>query len=198
MGAPLKICSTSGLLSQARFLASPNHDERPAESEVSLIVIHNISLPPEQFGSEHINQLFTNCLCEEDHPFFSEISHLRVSSHILIRRDGEVIQYVPFHKRAWHAGVSCFRDREVCNDFSIGIELEGTDTISFCDIQYSVLAELIKILQQEYPSLTKDSITGHEHIAPGRKTDPGPHFDWLKLGASLGVILPASAQSVIA
>jgi len=194
MGSPLQICSQSGLLQEARFIASPNHDDRPAESEPSLIVIHNISLPPDQFGSEHINQLFTNCLCEEDHPFFAEISHLRVSSHILIRRDGEIIQYVPFHMRAWHAGVSCFRNREVCNDFSIGIELEGSDTTDFCDIQYLVLENLIRTLQQTYSSLSKDSITGHEHIAPGRKTDPGPHFDWQRLGLSLEVTLPAGAS----
>lgn len=189
----MEICSKSGLLNEARFLASPNHDERPTESEISLIVIHNISLPPDQFGSDHINQLFTNCLCEDEHPFFSEISHLRVSSHILIRRNGEIIQYVPFHKRAWHAGVSCFRDKEVCNDFSIGIELEGTDTTTFCDIQYSVLAEVIKSLHQEYASLGRDKITGHEQIAPGRKTDPGPHFDWLTLSNAIGAKLPASA-----
>ncbi len=193
-GALMEICTKSGLLAEALFLVSPNHDDRPVESETNLIVIHNISLPPEQFGSDHINQLFMNCLCEDDHPFFAEISHLRVSSHILIRRDGEIVQYVPFHKRAWHAGVSSFRGREVCNDFSIGIELEGTDTTPFCEVQYTVLISLIKTLQSHYPSLDKQLITGHEHIAPGRKTDPGPHFDWPKLGEGLGVKLPASAE----
>ena len=192
----MEICSTSGLLDEACNLHSPNHDDRPDGSLISLIVIHNISLPPDQFGSDHINQLFTNCLCVDDDPFFAEISHLRVSSHILIRRDGEIIQYVPFHKRAWHAGVSSFRGREACNDFSIGIELEGTDTTPFCDVQYTVLIELIKALQSEYPSLGKDLITGHQHIAPGRKTDPGPHFDWKGLSESLGVSLPANASLV--
>jgi len=189
----MKICSESGLLSEHLFLASPNHDDRPVESEVTLIVIHNISLPPEQFGGEYINQLFTNCLQDSEHPFFAQISHLRVSSHVLIRRDGQIIQYVPFHKRAWHAGVSCFKGQEVCNDFSIGIELEGTDTMPFCDIQYSVLTALIKSLQGQYSTLLKGSVTGHEHIAPGRKTDPGPYFDWLRLSKSLGVQLPACA-----
>ena len=194
-GVSMQICTKSGLLKEAKFLASPNHDDRPNMSDVSLIVIHNISLPPEQFGSDHINQLFTNCLCEDEHPFFAEISHLRVSSHLLIRRDGEIIQYVPFHKRAWHAGVSCFRGREVCNDFSIGIELEGTDTTPFCDIQYTVLEKLIVSLQREYSSLGLDQVTGHEHIAPGRKTDPGPYFNWSRLSESLGVKLPAKAET---
>ena len=194
----MEICATSGLLNKACILHSPNHDDRPEDSQISLIVIHNISLPPDQFGSDHINQLFTNNLCVDDDPFFTEISHLRVSSHVLIRRDGEIIQYVPFHKRAWHAGVSCFRGREVCNDFSIGIELEGTDTTPFCDAQYRVLGELIKTLQSTYPSLMKDQITGHEHIAPGRKTDPGPYFDWQRLSGSLGgVSLPADASLVL-
>ena len=189
----MNICTQKGLLKEALQLASPNCDDRPLGSEMSLIVIHNISLPPEQFGSDHINQLFTNCLNRADHPFFEEIHHLRVSSHLLIRRNGEVIQYVPFHKRAWHAGVSCFRGREVCNDFSIGIELEGTDTEPFCDIQYAVLSEVIKSLHQNYPALEKGLITGHEHIAPGRKTDPGPYFDWLELSEALDVELPAKA-----
>lgn len=189
----MNICKQTGLLKEARHIISPNCDDRPLESDMSLIVIHNISLPPEEFGSDHINQLFTNCLNIDDHPFFAEIDHLRVSSHLLIRRDGEIIQYVPFHERAWHAGVSCFRGREVCNDFSIGIELEGTDTETFCDIQYSVLSNVIKCLFDKYPSLDKKFITGHEHIAPGRKTDPGPHFDWLKLGDSIGIDLPTSA-----
>ncbi|MGB1310106.1 MAG: 1,6-anhydro-N-acetylmuramyl-L-alanine amidase AmpD, partial [Leucothrix sp.] len=123
----MEICTDSGTLKEVRYLASPNHDDRPDASDISLLVIHNISLPPDQFGGDHINQLFTNCLPEDEHPFFAEIAHLRVSSHVLIRRDGAVIQYVPFHKRAWHAGISCFKGRSVCNDFSIGIELEGTD-----------------------------------------------------------------------
>ena len=190
----MEICSKSGLLNTARVLASPNHDDRPENSEAELIVIHNISLPPNKFGTDNIDQLFTNCLCVDDHPFFAEISHLRVSSHVLIRRDGEIVQYVPFHKRAWHAGVSHFRGREVCNDFSIGIELEGTDTTPFCDIQYVVLKELIDALLKEYKTLGKDVITGHEHIAPGRKTDPGPFFDWCRLSESLDADLPSDTE----
>ena len=192
----MNICSQSGLLEQALHLASPNCDDRPIESDISLIVIHNISLPPEQFGSDHINQLFTNCLCVDDHPFFKEINHLRVSSHLLIRRDGAIVQYVPFHKRAWHAGVSCFRGRGVCNDFSIGIELEGTDKEPFCENQYVTLCEVINSLHDVYPTLNKDFITGHEHIAPGRKTDPGPYFDWKRISDSLGVELPADADVI--
>mgnify|MGYP000333136171 CR=1 FL=1 len=188
----MRICSTSGLLNNTCYFASPNHDDRPTSVDPSLIVIHNISLPPNEFGSEHINELFTNCLDPDEHPFFAEIVHLRVSAHVLIRRDGEVVQYVPFHKRAWHAGVSCYRGREVCNDFSIGIELEGTDTIDFCEAQYTALVGLIRQLQETYPSLGEDQITGHEHIAPGRKTDPGPCFDWGKLGDLLNATLPAS------
>ncbi|PID46137.1 MAG: 1,6-anhydro-N-acetylmuramyl-L-alanine amidase AmpD [Proteobacteria bacterium] len=190
----MKISKHSGLVSNARFLPSPNCDERPDPNDISLIVIHNISLPPEQFGGEYIDQLFTNCLCESDHPFFAEITHLRVSSHILIRRSGDVVQYVPFHKRAWHAGVSCFRAREVCNDFSIGIELEGSDFEPFCDAQYESLIALIRELQSQYPSLDKQAITGHEHIAPNRKTDPGPFFEWARLSEALGMTLPADAQ----
>ena len=189
----MKISKHSGLVEGSRFLASPNHDDRPSAEDMSLIVIHNISLPPEQFGGEYINQLFTNCLCEDDHPFFAEISHLRVSSHVLILRSGDVIQYVPFHKRAWHAGLSSFQGREVCNDFSVGIELEGTDFEPFCDAQYETLVALIESLRNAYPSLAHAPITGHEHIAAGRKTDPGPFFDWQRISDDLGVKLPADA-----
>ena len=191
----MDISTRTGLAECARYIPSPNHDDRPDPEDLSLIVIHNISLPPQQFGGEFITQLFTNCLCESDHPFFAEISHLRVSSHVLIRRDGEIIQYVPFHKRAWHAGLSNFQGREVCNDYSVGIELEGTDFEPFCDVQYEVLANLITGLQREYSSLRHAPITGHEHIAPGRKTDPGPFFDWPRLSQALGVELPADAMA---
>lgn len=190
----MQISKESGLINDVNFLASPNHDDRPDENDISLIVVHNISLPPEQFGSEHISQLFTNCLCPEEHPFFAEINHLRVSSHVLIRRDGEIIQYVPFHKRAWHAGISSYLGREVCNDFSIGIELEGTDNQAFCDEQYETLETLVSTLQKTYKSLAPEDVTGHEHISPGRKTDPGPYFKWTKLSESLGVELPAKAE----
>lgn len=192
----MQIAKETGLIVGVNFLPSPNYDERPDEHDISLIVVHNISLPPEQFGSDHINQLFTNSLCAEEHPFFAEITHLRVSSHVLIRRDGEVIQYVPFHKRAWHAGVSSYQGREVCNDFSIGIELEGSDNQPFSDQQYDSLCRLVSALQVTYQGLLVDAVTGHEHIAPGRKTDPGPYFEWDRVGGVLGAELPASADKV--
>jgi len=148
-------------------------------------VIHNISLPPEQFGSDDIDRFFTNCLDANKHPYFDEICQMQVSSHLLIRRDGEVVQYVPFHRRAWHAGESEFEGRPNCNDFSIGIELEGTDTIPYESIQYQRLQEVIHLLQQAYPAITRERIVGHCHIAPGRKTDPGDVFDWQQLLAGL-------------
>ena len=184
---------STGLLASARFCPSPNYDERPDDTDISLIVIHNISLPPGQFGGEGIDKLFSNSLDKNEHPFYKEIFQLRVSSHLLIRRNGEVVQYVPFQKRAWHAGESQFLGRDVCNDFSIGIEMEGTDFEPFSDTQYDVLAQVIKVLQGHFPSLNKGSITGHEHIAPGRKTDPGPFFDWQRLGKMLGQSLPGKA-----
>jgi len=184
----------SGLLENARQLPSPNFDNRPNQNDINLIVIHNISLPPGKFGDDWIDKLFTNQLPKEAHPFFAEIHTLRVSSHLLIRRDGEIIQYVPFHKRAWHAGISQFQGRKVCNDFSIGIELEGTDDQAFTEIQYKQLETTIKQLQQHYPSLKKGNITGHEHIAPERKTDPGAFFDWQRLSTALDQDLPAIAN----
>lgn len=187
----------SGLLEGARICLSPNQDDRPDKDEISLIVIHNISLPPNEFGGEGIDQLFTNTLDKAEHPFYKEIHELRVSSHLLIRRNGEVVQYVPFHKRAWHAGVSRFLGRDVCNDFSIGIEMEGSDFQPFTDIQYQVLLETLKTLLATYPGLKPDAITGHEHIAPGRKTDPGPYFKWQKLSDALGVKLPAKCENRI-
>ncbi|HIO92659.1 MAG TPA: 1,6-anhydro-N-acetylmuramyl-L-alanine amidase AmpD [Leucothrix mucor] len=183
----------TGLLNEARQCPSPNFDDRP-DSDISLIVIHNISLPPGKYGEDWIDRLFANKLPENAHPFFTEIYELRVSSHILIRRDGEVVQYVPFNKRAWHAGISSFRGREACNDFSIGIELEGTDDEAFTEIQYVQLEHVIKALRAAYPSLKKGYITGHQHIAPERKTDPGAYFNWQQLSASLNEILPADAR----
>ncbi len=161
-------------LEGVRHCPSPNYDTRP--SDIELLVIHSISLPPGQFGGPFIDQLFTNSLDENVHPYFASIINLRVSAHLLIRRDGEVVQYVPLHKRSWHAGVSNFKGRTKCNDFSIGIELEGCDDVPYTDIQYQKLAEITKILQQVWPSLTQ--IVGHCDIAPERKTDPGPLFDW--------------------
>ena len=161
-----------------QYIESPNADERPPQQAEELIVIHNISLPPGEFGGPYIEQLFTNCLKAHDHPYFEDIRHLNVSSHTLIHRDGRITQFVPFHKRAWHAGESNYCGRERCNDFSIGIELEGTDDCPYEAVQYQQLAAMIQALQLSYTSLDKDAITGHCDIAPLRKTDPGPSFDW--------------------
>ncbi len=142
------------------------------------MVIHNISLPPEQFGGQWIEDFFLNKLDPDRHPYFEKIRDIRVSAHFLIKRDGEILQFVPLDKRAWHAGKSCFQGRDSCNDFSIGIELEGADTIPYTDRQYQSLVELSNTIMEEYPAIDKDRIIGHEHIAPDRKTDPGPAFDW--------------------
>jgi AmpD protein len=173
-------------LEGARFIPSPNHDERQTPDDLSLIVIHCISLPPGQFGTEGVTQLFTNTLNPDEHSYYAGIAHLRVSAHLLIRRTGALIQYVPFNRRAWHAGVSCYAGREVCNDFSIGIELEGTDDSAYEDIQYEHLNAVIDALLAAYPTLSREHITGHEHIAPGRKTDPGAFFDWSRLTGGSG------------
>ena len=157
---------------------SPNHDDRPQGCTVDLLVIHNISLPPGDFGGPWIDDLFLNRLDPAAHPYFRDIAELRVSAHILIRRNGERIQYVPLQQRAWHAGKSGFEGRKHCNDFSIGIELEGTDETPFTDDQYHSLALATKQIMQIYPDITKERIIGHCNIAPGRKTDPGRAFDW--------------------
>jgi len=167
------------LLEGARQCPSPNHDPRPADAEVDLLVVHAISLPPGRFGGDAIDRFFSNRLDAAEHPFFAEIAELRVSAHLLIRRDGEVVQYVPFDRRAWHAGVSCYQGRERCNDFSIGIELEGTDDIPYEPRQYRVLAQAVSRLRVAFPAITSQRIAGHCDIAPGRKTDPGPAFDWI-------------------
>lgn len=169
----------------ARFLPSPNCNERP-EGEISLLVIHNISLPPGQFGGGHIEALFTNRLDWDAHPFFNEIRGLEVSAHLLIDRTGNLTQFVPFDRRAWHAGRSCFQGREACNDFSIGIELEGTDELPYTDFQYERLIQVTRALLNTYPDLTRERIVGHCQIAPERKTDPGPAFDWPRFLAALG------------
>jgi len=176
----LKIDLNKGILENAEFIPSPNCDDRPKQCEINLLVIHNISLPPGKFGGPYINQLFSNTLDPDDDPFFKEINHLRVSSHLLIRRDGHIIQYVPFHKRAWHAGVSEYDGQDCCNDFSIGIELEGTDMDEYEELQYQTLANITKLLLNTYTTLSSERITGHCHIAPDRKTDPGDSFDWEK------------------
>ncbi|MCF6345485.1 MAG: 1,6-anhydro-N-acetylmuramyl-L-alanine amidase AmpD [Thiomicrorhabdus sp.] len=175
----------TGLLAGVRFVESPNADKRPEGFRPELIVVHAISLPPNQFGGGAIDQLFTNQLNPDDDPFFKDIEHLKVSAHLLIRRDGEVVQYVPFHLRAWHAGHSCFKGRKNCNDFSIGIELEGTDACCYTARQYQVLANVIKALWQAYPSLKAHDVVGHCDIAPNRKTDPGPYFLWKSLARLL-------------
>ncbi|MBD3670480.1 MAG: 1,6-anhydro-N-acetylmuramyl-L-alanine amidase AmpD [Gammaproteobacteria bacterium] len=168
----------SGLIRGARYIASPNCDDRPDPFEINLLVVHGISLPPNEFGGPWIEALFTNSLDPDAHPYFREIHELRVSSHLLIRRDGELLQFVPFNKRAWHAGVSNFCGRERCNDYSIGIELEGTDELPYEEAQYRRLAEVVETVQKAYPEITRDRIVGHSDIAPGRKTDPGPAFSW--------------------
>lgn len=181
----MKIDVTGNYLLDAHQLVSPNCDERPPGAVIELVVVHGISLPPGEYGGPWIDHLFTNRLDPGAHPYFAEIAHLRVSSHLLIRRDGELVQYVPFHRRAWHAGQSCYRDRQACNDFSIGIELEGQDDEPYAPVQYARLAHVVQALMSRHPGITVDSITGHCDISPGRKTDPGPAFDWLALRQQL-------------
>lgn len=166
-------------LSGVRFVYSPHCDDRPADMAMTLVVIHGISLPPERFGGPAIEQLFLGQLDPSGHPYFAEIAGLKVSAHLLIRRDGGMVQFVPFTRRAWHAGESRFGDLTRCNDFSIGIELEGTDTQPYTAVQYEQLAQVLAALKQRYPSLR--DVRGHSAIAPGRKTDPGPAFDWGRL-----------------
>lgn len=166
-----------GWLVGVKHVPSPHFDCRPEDETPSLLVVHNISLPPGEFGGPWIDALFTGTLDSQAHPYFAGIAHLRVSAHCLIRRDGEIVQYVAFDKRAWHAGVSLYQGRERCNDFSIGIELEGTDTLPYADEQYQQLAAITDVLVHVYPAIA-DHMTGHCDIAPERKTDPGPAFDW--------------------
>ena len=177
----LKIDSQSSLLMDTPYVPSPNCDDRPDPDDISLIVVHGISLPPGQFGGPFVEQFFTNRLDPVIDPFFDEIKDVHVSAHLFISRNGEIIQFVPFDKRAWHAGQSLFEGRECCNDFSIGIELEGTDDGGYTASQYAQLAAAIAAIVQAYPSITQDRIVAHSDIAPGRKTDPGPSFDWAKL-----------------
>jgi len=172
-------------LSPATVVASPNFDDRPDPADISLLVIHCISLPPGQFGGNAVEQLFCNRLDPNQHPYFEEIYTLKVSAHCLIRRDGEIIQFVAFDKRAWHAGISCYQGRERCNDFSIGIELEGDEITPYEAIQYHKLAQLSAVLLAEYPKLQRQHIVGHNDIAPGRKTDPGDSFDWTRFNDGL-------------
>jgi AmpD protein len=165
-----------GLLVGGEYIPSPNCDDRPAGA-IELLVIHNISLPPGEFGGDGVQRLFTNTLDAHAHPYYQTIAGLKVSAHFFVRRDGWIIQFVPCLKRAWHAGESCWQSRPRCNDFSLGIELEGSDTIPFTDMQYAVLGDLTLALRKAYPAL---SIAGHSDIAPQRKTDPGTCFDWAR------------------
>jgi len=177
----VKIDPATGLLAGVRQVLSPHFDARPTGVLPELLVVHGISLPPAEFGGPWIDRLFTGTLPANAHPYFRDIAAQRVSAHALIRRDGQLVQYVPFGERAWHAGPSTYRGRSACNDFSIGVELEGTDDTPYTDAQYVSLAELTAALLAAYPSLSAQAIAGHSEIAPGRKTDPGPAFDWALL-----------------
>lgn len=176
--AKLHIDSESGLLRGARRIESPNCDSRPDGVEADLIVVHGISLPPGEFGGPWIDRLFTNDLPPDAHPYFAEVAGRKVSAHLVIARDGSVTQFVGFNERAWHAGKSSYEGREACNDFSIGVELEGADTVAYDERQYQALAAVVAALCKAYPKLSPGRLAGHSDIAPGRKTDPGPAFDW--------------------
>ena len=169
----------AGVVAEARQISSPNCDDRPDPSDIALIVVHGISLPPGEYGGNGIIELFTNQLDPAAHPYYASIASHCVSSHFLIRRDGTLVQFVQCTRRAWHAGMSCWNGRERCNDFSIGIELEGTDDDPYADAQYETLSALVDALCARYPI---EDVVGHSDIAPGRKTDPGPAFDWTRLG----------------
>ena len=169
------------LIENIKFLQSPNFDTRPKKIDISLIVIHSISLPPTIFGNEYVENFFLNKLEIADNEYINSIKDMKVSSHIYIKRTGEIIQFVPFDKRAWHAGESSYKNVKNCNDYSIGIELEGCEDISFEDIQYNKLSEIIDCLIQNYPNINSERIVSHSEIAPGRKSDPGPLFDWKRL-----------------
>lgn len=178
LGRELQVDAASGVLIGALQIPSPNCDARPAGVEADLIVVHGISLPPGEFGGPWIERLFTNTLPADGHPYFATVAALRVSSHLVIHRDATVSQFVKFTQRAWHAGRSSFEGRTACNDFSIGIELEGTDTLAYEASQYAALADVVAALCAVYPRLSAARLVGHSDVAPGRKTDPGPAFDW--------------------
>lgn len=178
---------SQGRILEAQWCPSPNYNQRPQSpaGAVSLLVLHNISLPPGQFGGGYVQQFFQNQLDAQAHPYFTEIADLQVSSHLFIERDGTLTQFVNLNDRAWHAGQSNYQERSNCNDFSVGIELEGTDELPYTDKQYERLLEIVRALMAEYPQITPYRITGHEHIAPGRKTDPGTAFDWQRFFSRL-------------
>ncbi len=181
----LAVSRATHRLRGARWRPSPSCDARPDPADISLLVVHAISLPPGRFGGPWIDRLFTNALDPRAHPYFRKIHRLEVSSHLCVFRDGSVTQYVPFDRRAWHAGTSQFEGRSRCNDFSIGVELEGCDDQPFTPVQYRRLGAIAAVLMQAYPAITVPRIVGHSDIAPGRKTDPGPRFDWLRLHAEI-------------
>jgi N-acetyl-anhydromuramoyl-L-alanine amidase len=189
--AELHIDPESGLLRGARLIASPNCDSRPAGVQADLIVVHGISLPPGEFGGPWIDRLFTNDLPADAHPYFAEVAGRKVSTHLLIARDGSVTQYVGCNERAWHAGKSSYQGREACNDFSIGVELEGADTVPYDDRQYHALAAVVAALCKAYPELSASRLAGHSDVAPGRKTDPGPAFDWPRARGLISAALEA-------
>jgi AmpD protein len=192
----LRIDPATGLVVGVRQVLSPHRDSRPAGVQPELIVVHGISLPPGEFGGPWIDRLFCGNLPAGEHPYFATLAGLRVSAHVLVRRDGALVQYVPFGARAWHAGVSEWRGRPQCNDYSIGIELEGADDVPYEPAQYVALAALTRALLAAYPALSADRLAGHSDVAPGRKTDPGPAFAWGRLRALLGAGSFTASQEV--
>jgi N-acetyl-anhydromuramoyl-L-alanine amidase len=181
-GSRRLVIDKGGFAAAARLLRSPNHDARPRGCAITLLVVHGISLPPGVFGGDAIERLFTNRLDAAAHPYYASVASIRVSAHFLIRRDGELVQFVGCNDRAWHAGSSTWRGRNRCNDFSIGVELEGADDVAYTAAQYTMLARLVRALRRAYPI---EAIVGHSDIAPERKTDPGPSFDWARLQRSI-------------
>jgi len=179
----MKLDVTTGLIDDAQFIESPNQDDRDQGNDVEVVIVHCISLPPGEYGSGAIQRFFVNQLSPDEHPYYQSMAHLTVSSHFLITRDGELLQFVPSHKRAWHAGESVCLGKPKVNNFSIGIELEGLDTdeSGFTDLQYIRLNELIAVLRESYPAIKANYIFAHSDIAPGRKPDPGPYFDWTRI-----------------
>lgn len=178
----MKIDLATHLLTTARYIASPHCDDRPESTSIDMIVVHNISLPPRQFATGAVEKFFCGRLDFTEHSYFATIAELKVSAHLFIDRKGTITQFVPFNKRAWHAGQSFFQGRERCNDFSIGIELEGCDDLPYEDMQYLQLTKVVSILIEAYPAISSERIVGHSDIAPGRKTDPGSAFDWSYFG----------------
>jgi N-acetyl-anhydromuramoyl-L-alanine amidase len=193
----LQVDIESGLMREARQVASPNYDARPPGIEADLIVVHGISLPPGEFGGPWIERLFTNTLPPDLHPYFAEVGELRVSSHLLVARDGSLTQFVKFTDRAWHAGQSSYNGRSACNDFSIGVELEGVDTLDYEAAQYGALADIVAALCEAYPRLSAERVVGHSDISPGRKTDPGPAFDWERARRGIGTACQRGSRGML-